>query len=137
MFFVGCNHGNQYNIGAYDSAIKWMTLDYIAENTTRNSTISKSESAPETITYMITIQSEFKALTEFLPGVDFEKGITILYMFTDIYNGYKCPIEKVTFTDGVLELIFLHKMPKKGILGVRLPSIFASTQRCIVQKWTK
>lgn len=138
-FFAGCR-GENYNAEVYDTAIEWMTSDYIAENTTRNSSITESESAPITITNIIAIQSDFNnAFIEFPPEVDFEKEMLIIYFFTgdiiinqvtgDRIFSYK--IKSINIANEKLNIVFTKKTLVSG------PTGSPPTQECLVVKMDK
>jgi len=132
---VSCGGVKKYHATLYDTALKWMTDEYITANMTKNSMIPESRESPGSIINTIRTESEFEdAFTTFPKKLDFEKEMLVLYFFTGDIIIHKITgerifsyrIKKISFVDEVLNLTFEKKALVKG------PTGSPPTQECLV-----
>lgn len=132
---VSCGGVKKYHATLYDTALAWMTDEYITANMTRNSMIPESSESPRSIINTIRTESEFEdVFTTFPKKLDFEKEMLVLYFFTGVIiintqtgeRVFSYRIKKISLENEVLNITFARKALVKG------PTGSPPTQECLV-----
>ena len=139
VLFGGCALFQRANLndvqGAklFDKAERYATEQFLLENTTHQP--FANDEKPESICKIIDTEEEYElAFSSFPEEVDFSKDVLIVYLFTDIYYGFDCKLQKVTENGGEITIDVLHEMAPRDIFGVAPYSTSSPIQRCLVVK---
>lgn len=118
--FAGCGKDNKYNAVLYDDVRLWMQENFLKANMTYGSVYqyfdengnmytSEDTTSPKTRTLVISDLGTFnEAFISFLPNVDFDKEMLVLYIFTTTSINRRV-LNSIEFTQQKLTIKFSVK----------------------------